>query len=89
MEELLNIFKLYAYLVSFKIVTNIESEQLGPLSRLTKTEKIQHFLSLLDSKEPKSHIMFIKALYRTKELDSHHTLLELLRNKGVIITLLQ
>ena len=84
METLINMDKLYPYLIPFKLLTIIESEQLGPQStNKTKTEKNLYFLSLLESKGPQGQEMFIKALYRTKELVSHRQLIELLGNKGV------
>jgi len=87
MEDLVDVNKLYAYLIAFKVLTKVESEILGPRSTKFKTEKTQHFLSLLDSKGPQGQIMFVKALFRTKELYSHNKLIELLKNNGVSITL--
>jgi len=86
MENLINMIKLYAYLIAFQLLTKVESEKLGPQSTKTKTEKIQYFLSLLDSKGPQGQKMFVIGLYRTKEICSHAQLIELLRSKGVTIS---
>jgi len=85
MEDKINMNNLYAYLIAFNILTKVESEILGPQSTKTKTEKNQYFLSLLESKGPQGQTMFVKALFRTKEVYSHNQLIELLKNNGVAI----
>jgi len=86
MEEKINMNSLYAYLIAFNVLTKVESEILGPQSTKTKTEKNQYLLSLLDSKGPQGQKVFIKALFRKKEVYSHNQLIELLKSKGVAIT---
>ena len=86
MEAMINMNKLHAYLIQFNVLTRIESERLGPLSKDTPTEKNQYFLTILESKGPQGQEKFVKALYRTKDLDSHHQLLVLLKSKGVTVT---
>ena len=88
MEDMIIMKKLYAYLVAFKVLTKTEAAHLGPLSPKINIEKNCYFLSLLDGKATQSQEMFIKALYRTKEIDAHCELLELLREKGVTITIM-
>ena len=85
MQAMINMNELYAYLVAYKLLAQIESEKLGPQSKDTPTEKNQYFLSLLESKGPQGQEKFVKALYRTKYLDSHHQLLTLLSSKGVTV----
>ena len=85
MQDMINMKKLYAYLVAFKVLTRAEAADLGPLLQKTNIQKNQEFLSLLDRKATQSQEMFVKALYRTKELDTHRELLELLSKKGVAI----
>ena len=86
MEDLIRMNILYAYLVAFKVLTKVEYEKLGPQSKDSPTEKNQFFLSQLDNKGPPGQEMFVKALYRTKQYDNHHQLIELLRSKGLTIT---
>ena len=73
-------------MIAFNVHTKVESEKLGPQSTKTKTKKNQYLLSLLDSKGPQGEEMFIKALFRRKEVYSHNQLIELLKSKRIAIT---
>ena len=88
-EELINMEKLFGYLMKYKLLTKHEEQQVGPTSRETNIQKIRHLLSALERKGPEGEKNFIKALYEsTKEAGNtgHHEIIRKLHDNGVIIT---
>ena len=83
MEQYTVMDELLAYLNKYKLLTRTEREHLGPQSRKTPTEKTRYLLSNLESKGPKGHTDFLKALIASSSaVSGHHYLIKLLQAQG-------